>query len=112
MSHGESPRNPPPTTGKGCDDDCSIPSDAFDGDKPNLGLIEHCRLSGLPDLNQTEPFVRSEVTRATRMEPSCLSNTHSFPSRPSSFQSAQPLECCPPPNPLPNPVSFSDGSSS
>ena len=53
-----------PTPGRriGCDPaTCSIPSGAFDGDKPDLGLIEHCRLSGLPDLNQTEPFVRSQV---------------------------------------------------
>jgi hypothetical protein len=51
--------NPPP---KGCDKvDCSIPEDAFEGARPKLGLVEHCRLSGLPDLNQTEPFVRSQV---------------------------------------------------
>ena len=32
----------------------------------NQAEVEHCRLSGLPDLNQTEPFVRSELIRWIR----------------------------------------------
>jgi len=43
----------------GCDEHCSIPASAFQ--TPDERQLEHCRLAGLPDLNQTQPFVRAEV---------------------------------------------------
>lgn len=43
----------------GCNSFCDIPSSAFEsGDLPQL---EHCRLSGLMDLNQSNPFVRQQL---------------------------------------------------
>ncbi|GBF97600.1 acidstable alpha-amylase [Raphidocelis subcapitata] len=43
----------------GCDASCSIPSAAFAS--ADLAVLEHCRLGGLPDLNQSEPFVRAKL---------------------------------------------------
>jgi hypothetical protein len=48
-------------THQGCDGSCSIPRAAFDA--ADEGPLEHCRLAGLPDLNQSHPFVRHEVGR-------------------------------------------------
>ncbi|KIY97707.1 hypothetical protein MNEG_10256 [Monoraphidium neglectum] len=45
----------------GCDGSCSIPRAAFDA--ADEGPLEHCRLAGLPDLNQSHPFVRHELLR-------------------------------------------------
>lgn len=39
----------------GCPTDCSIQ------DWNNVQEMEHCRLAGLPDLNQTHPFVQDQL---------------------------------------------------
>ncbi|KAI8466818.1 MAG: glycoside hydrolase superfamily [Monoraphidium minutum] len=43
----------------GCDAACGIPPSAWDA--PEEATLEHCRLAGLPDLNQTHPFVREKL---------------------------------------------------
>lgn len=49
------------TASAGCDEHCSIPAAAFAS--ADLAAMEHCRLGGLPDLNQSRPFVREKVPR-------------------------------------------------
>ncbi|GMH39594.1 hypothetical protein BSKO_07492 [Bryopsis sp. KO-2023] len=40
---------------EGCDEFCNI------NDFNNFDMVEHCRLSGLPDLDQNNPYVRSQL---------------------------------------------------
>ena len=44
---------PPTRAAAGCDPDCNIPAD-----NPTYDQLWHCQLSGLPDLNQSMPYVR------------------------------------------------------
>ena len=43
----------------GCDNNCNIPQNAFT--VHNITVIEHCRLSGLSDLDQDNAYVRTTL---------------------------------------------------
>lgn len=49
---------------QGCDENCGIPPAAYGADEASPSarlLVETCRLQGLPDLNQSVPFVRQAL---------------------------------------------------
>lgn len=44
-----------------CDAKCNIPQAAYEAGASNAEAVKICRLSELPDLNQSVPFVRQQL---------------------------------------------------